>query len=502
MEFLIKIIMSIGLLILVSVGKANLYLSAQPDITFFKIAYRRYTNYSSEPTPQYFKTTPDFGKRCTVNIGKNADLLGSCHVAIELPSIQIENYIEDLSVERKFAWVKKIGYALINYVEIEIGGIIIERHYGDWLNIWNELKTSLGLKKSLDKVIGNVPELTSYSSVKKSHILYIPLAFWFCLDTGLALPIIALAHSDIKIHIEFNDIDSCYKISPSHYINVSNNFCLLNKGEIFYQTYQNNKILGEFIYFDQINKNVYYNPVKGKFVVPSISDTTLKLIGNDTNFELNIVPNSTVVKNVDFFKFNKPSLLSAYILTNYIYLDNFERYNFLNNSHEYLVPIVQNLPDQIMYSINSSYKLPLINPVKMIIWRGILSANILNNNQFDYTTSIYTDEPEDLVQKNLIVINSVNRIDINSIEYYTLIQKYQHKLLSTSKGIYYYSFCLNPQDLQPSGTFNFSKSEDAYLQLKLNKIINYQNTLTLRGYGIQYNILRIGNGLGGLGFNI
>ena len=113
--------MGLGLLLLVSVGKENIYLSIQPEITFFKIAYKRHTNYSIEPTPQYFKTTPDFGRRCTVNISKNADLLGQSHLYIELPNIQLENF----NINKTFSWVNKIGLSLINFIEFEIGGTIL-----------------------------------------------------------------------------------------------------------------------------------------------------------------------------------------------------------------------------------------------------------------------------------------------------------------------------------------------------------------------------------------
>ena len=491
--------MGLGLLILVSVGKENLYLSAQPEITYFKIAYKRYTNYSIEPTPQYFKTTPDFGRRCTVNISKNADLLGKSYLYVELPNIQLENFN---NTKKNFSWVEKIGLALINFIELEVGGTIIDRHYGDWLNIWQEMTNSLGIRNGYNKMIGNTKDLITYSSSKKSTILYIPLSFWFCLDTGLALPLIALQHNDVKIHVDLNEIDLCYKISPSYYLSVSNNYCLLKEKEQFYQIVENNKVIGEFVYFDVLNQRLYYNPVKGKFLVPSTNDSKYKLLGEDSNFEINIKPSSIVVKNEDYFKFNKPSLLNAYLLVNYIYLDNYERMNFIKNSHEYLVPVVQSLPEQIIYSTNATYKLSLVNPVKIIIWRAILNANKNNNNSLDYTTYPYTDLRENIITNNLIVINSINRMELDSPIYYNNIQKYQCNFSNVQEGIYMYSFSLDPKGLQPSGTLNFSKIDDAYIQLTMNKVINYQNPATIKCYAIQYNLFRVIGGIGGIGFNL
>ena len=484
--------MGLGLLILVAIGKENIYLSAQPEITFFKISYKRYTNFSIEPTPQFFKTTPDFGRRCTVNISKNADLIGMTYICVELPNIQINN-------NKSFAWVNKIGIALINYVELEIGGTIIDRHYGDYLNIWNELLIGSGIKKSYNRMIGNIDPLIQYSQTKTNTILYIPLSFWFCQDYGLGIPLIALLHNDIKIHVEFNDINKCYNISPSNYITITDNICLYTKGEKIYQ----NNIVGEFIYFDVINQYLYYNPINGIFTIPIINnDINLIIIGEISNYKVNIKPNSVVVNDIGFFKFNLPSLISAHLLIDYIYLDNFERTHFIKNEHTYLITTVQTVADQTICSSNISYKLPFINPVKLIVWRCILISNINSNNQFNYTTTPFTEEEENLITSNLLVINSVNRCDLDDSNYYTTIQKYQNKFYNKQKGIYLYSFALNPKDLQPSGSMNFSRIDDAYLQLKLNKIINYQNPATIKAYAIQYNLLRINNGIGGLAFNI
>jgi len=487
--------MGLGLLILVSVGKENIYLSAQPEITFFKIAYKRHSNFSIEPTPQYFKTIPDFGLKCTVNVAKNADLMGQTYLYIELPGILSNN-------QKKFAWVKKIGLVLINFIEIEIGGTIIDRHYGDWINIWNEILTGNGHRESYDKIIGNVKELYEYSNNKQTYKLYIPLSFWFCLDTGLSLPLVALLHHDIKINVEFNDIEKCFNVSPNHYIQVTNNFCILEPGEFFIQEYQNEKNIGQFIYFDELEQKIFYNKIKGKFKVPNNdNDNNLKIIGQKTNFDIFIKSNTIVVKDDNIF-ITKPSIIKSYLLINYIYLDNFERYNFLNNSHQYLIPVIQNIPQQIISSINSIYKVPFINPIKLIVWRAVLLSNIEINDFFNYSSYQIKNEKEYLILNNSLLINSIKRMELESNQYYTNIQIYQSKIMNKQFGLYYYSFCLNPIEINPSGTMNFSKIDDSYLQFKMNPIVNYQNPVQVKCYGIQYNIFRISNGLGGIGFNV
>jgi len=492
--------MGLGLLLLVSVGKENIYLSTQPDITFFKIAYKRYTNFSSETVAQYFKNTPDFSRRCTVNISKNADLLGQIYVYINLPDIIKSNHSNLPNNIKKFSYVKKVGLAILKYIDLEIGGILIERHFGDWLNIWNELTLDYGKKNAYDKMIGNIDILTDYSNGKKSYGLNIPLNFWFCQDTGLSLPLISMIHNDIKIHVEFNDFYKIYNESPTHYIQINECFCLFNYNEIIKQNIDGNIAIGKFIYFDIVNQYLYYNKLKGDFIIPTTSLNKYVIKGNDTLYEVNIKPNSLLIQDENYFRFNIPAIIESYLLVNYIYLDNEERFNFINKSHEYLIPIIQNIAEQNYYSSNISYKIPFINPNKIIFWRAQLISNINSNDLFNYTLYPITDTYNNIIDNESIIINSIERMQPNNIELYTNLQIYINNFVSSSPGIHLFSFSLNPKEYQPSGTLNFSQIDDTYIQMNLNKKINYQNNIIIKGYGLQYNIFRVINGLGGLGF--
>jgi len=253
--------MGAGLLLLVSVGKENIYISAQPEITYFRIAYKRYSNFSIETVAQYFKTIPDFSRRVTVNISKNADLLGQSYLFVQLPDIITSNHSMLPQGIKKFAWNKKIGLSLIKYIDFEISGILVERNFGDWLNIWYELIVPLSKKKSFNSMIGNIEALTSYSNGKPSVGLTIPLNFWFCQDSGLSLPLVSMVHNDIKIHVEFNDFDRCFKESPTNYLKLVEPFCLFKKDELFYQTVNNNQNIGQFVYYDVNNQYLFYNKI-------------------------------------------------------------------------------------------------------------------------------------------------------------------------------------------------------------------------------------------------
>lgn len=492
--------MGAGLLLLLSIGHENIYLSTQPDITYFKIAYKRYTNFSIETVSQYFKTIPDFNRKVTVNISKNADLLTQIYLFVSLPDIITSTHSILPYGIKQFAWTEKIGLSIIKSIDLEISGILIERNYGDWLNIWYELTVPLSKKKAYNNMIGNINILTDYSNGKQSRNLSIPLNFWFCQDSGIALPLVSMIYNDIKIHVEFNDFKLCFLETPTNYIKIEEPFCLYKKGEIITQTVNNNQNIGIFVYYDVINQFIFYNKIKGDFISPTTSNISYPLIGLETMFQCNLVLNSSVIIDESYFQYNYPSLLTAYLLVNYIYLDNEERFNFIKKPQQYLIPTVQNIHEQIYYSTNVSYKIPFINPNKIILWRCCLLSNINSNNLFNYTLYPITDTHNSIINKVSIILNSIQRMELNSWEHYSLLQNYLNNFTTPQKGIYMFSFSLDCLDYQPSGTCNFSKIDDTYLQITFNNKINYQNPVSVVGYGIQYNLFRIADGLGGLGY--
>jgi hypothetical protein len=490
--------MGLGELILVAFGERNLYLSHNPKITFFKKVYKKHSNFAIESIPQYLKVTPNFGKKVTVNISKNADLLSKIYLYVELPSLTLSNHTSLPSGIKKVRWVDKIGLALIEKIELEIGGIIIDRITGDWLNISYETTLNDEQYSSYNKMIGNTDDLKKFTNGKDKYNLHIPLNFWFCQNYGLSLPIIALTHHDIKIHIHFNKFNKCIKESPTHYFTIDSNICLFDDDEIIKQTINGTSYIGQFVYFDVTNSRVYYNKILGDFQVPTTVNTLYNITGQSSGYSLMPKPNTFIITDEEYFYFGEPILEDAYLMVDYIYLDSKERWEFSNKNHEYLIPKVSNLSELALYSTNNTYKIPLMNPNKIILWRGILQSNKTINDNFNYTSYPLTDNEDDLIENHQIVINSIKRIEIDKWQHYSYLQNYQSKFSSPQKGIYSYSFCLNPKDYQPSGSFNFSKIDDSYLQVTLNSSVNYQNPVDILLYGIEYNIFSIIDGLGGL----
>ena len=163
-----------GLLQLVAYGAQDVYLTGNPQITFFKVVYRRHTNFSIESIQQTFNGSAEQGKRVTCQISRNGDLVHKLYVVFTKGSFEGDSR------------------DLIEKVEIEIGGQLIDRQYGHWMKIWNELTLPAGKKVGYEKM--------TKSATNK---LYLPLEFWFCRNVGLALPLIALQYHEVKINIEF-----------------------------------------------------------------------------------------------------------------------------------------------------------------------------------------------------------------------------------------------------------------------------------------------------------
>jgi len=191
---------------LVAYGAQDIYLTGNPQITFFKVVYRRHTNFSMEAIEQTFSGSPDFGRKVYCTISRNGDLIHRVYLQVKLPAVKADG-------DSSFRWVNYVGHALIKHVEVEIGGQRIDKHYGDWLHIWNELSQTAGKSDGYDNMVGNVDRL--YRSVGGGQTvdgltLFIPLQFWFCRNPGLALPLIALQYHEVKINLEFRSFsDLC-----------------------------------------------------------------------------------------------------------------------------------------------------------------------------------------------------------------------------------------------------------------------------------------------------
>lgn len=335
---------------------------------------------------RFVNGTVDFGRKVSCTVSRNGDLIHKVYLQATVGGMSGTND----------SWHPYLGHNLIEEVSIEIGGQTIDKHYGTWLNIWNELTQTSEKMDGYKKMVGNVTQLTSNSDAvtTPSYTMYIPLQFWFCRNPGLALPLIALQYHEVKFNITFASFDS------------------LRDG----------------------------------------TTTT------------------------------QPTL-DASLYVDYIYLDTDERRQFAQVQHEYLIEQLQFTGAETVAAGAYKSKLALNHPCKELVW--IVQDTASGAAPTDYKT----------VRSAKLQLNGQDRFSERDGAYFNLVQPYQHHTAIPSDGIYVYSFALNPEQHQPSGTVNMSRIDNATLHLDVVA------AGALKVFAVNYNVLRIMAGMGGLAYS-
>jgi len=576
-----------GLMQLVAYGAQDVYLTGNPQITFWKVTYRRYTNFAIESIEQTFNGQADFGRRVQCTISRNGDLAYRTYLQVTLPEINQMMGVGNFSAGSPGVyarWLDFPGEQLIAQVEVEIGGQRIDRQYGDWMHIWNQLTMTSEQQRAYFKMIGNTTQLTFITDPSFSDVdgpcdslaprqvcaprnalpettLYVPLQFWFCTNPGLALPLIALQYHEVKINLDIRPIDECLWAVTTLNCNTGPDYT---------------------------------------------SSSSQYAVGRP-------VP-ATIAYN--------QSLVAASLYVDYVFLDTDERRRMAQNPHEYLITQLQFTGDESVGSSSNKIKLNFNHPVKELIWVvqsdqnvdycssltcDALLFKVLGAQPFNYTDAIDalpnavhafggpaamaqdknafidarglfqdagaldyiptdvnpdftgywhgpndpynqvnlgglaspapTGAPPDFVAaqgshldgsgvsdagtfvltetsldmhcwgQNPVVtaklqLNGQDRFSEREGSYFSWVQPYQAHTRCPDEGINVYSFALRPEEHQPSGTCNFSRIDNATLQLVLsNATVEGTKTAKVRVYATNYNVLRIMSGMGGLAYS-
>jgi hypothetical protein len=242
--------MSGGLMQLVAYGAQDVYLTGNPEITFFKVVYRRYTNFAIETVNLTFNGNADFGKECNVLITRNGDLVTRMYLRIQLSKLLMTNASSLSDTERAqfyFAYVREIGNYIIDWIRFEIGGTQIDKHWGHWMSTWHDLTKDVNNNPAYRALVGDVDELTSLRSpdsqgyFTQDYILFVPLIFWCNTNTGLALPLIALQYHEVRLWFQFQTFERL--IVNSNNLQLSK----LNNGN---GVFNNASLLVDYVYID------------------------------------------------------------------------------------------------------------------------------------------------------------------------------------------------------------------------------------------------------------
>jgi len=515
-----------GLMQLVAYGAQDVFLTGTPEITFWKVSYRRHTNFAMESIEQTFSGQADFGRRVTCTISRNGDLAYRTYLQVTLPEIN-QSMKNSTGGDVYARWLDFIGEQLIAQVEVEIGGQRIDRQYGDWMHIWNQLTLSKEQQSGYFKMIGNTTQLTYITDPAFADVsgpcastgapnqvcaprkalpettLYVPLQFWFCRNPGLALPLIALQYHEVKLNIDFRPIGECL------------------------------------------------------WAVDALSGTAAKAVSQAY----------------------QQSLVAASLYVDYIFLDTDERRKMAQNPHEYLIEQVQFTGDESVGSSSNKIKLNFNHPCKELIWVVQPDANVdycaslvgdstlfktLGAQPFNYTDAIdalpnaviafgndaqasgatgvidanglfqlngvqaqaagtettgasLTDAGtfvlaetaldmhcwgENPVVTAKLQLNGQDRFSEREGSYFDTVQPFQHHTRAPDCGINVYSFALRPEEHQPSGSCNFSRIDNAVMQLVLSSgTVSGANTAKVRVYAVNYNVLRVMSGMAGVAYS-
>jgi len=470
-----------GLLQLVASGAQDVYLSSNPQITFWKGLYKRHTNFAMEPFRLNLTGQPNWGMKQSVTLGRHADLAYSTYLEVVLPVYEVG------STSVKVDWNNeqgRLGYNLIRYVELEVGGQLIDRLYGEFMYLWDTLTSDANKSKQLWDMVGfaanrssgqpglELPDSSSCSAAtgRQGHpnVLYIPLTFFYTRNPGCALPLISLQYHETKINIQWNekqfvisDFDRVSKLPAPVSAAVYVDYIYMDVEERRRMAQESHEYLIE---------QVQFNEDKGLSSASNRVDLT----------------------------FNHP-------VKELIWVVQPERFTNCK------------IADKANTS-DATYGVPRPTTRRL--------------SPFTYTyasqagTAAANQTPEQPIFEQWIQFNGQDRLDKRYGNYYNRVQPYQHhsgsmvpagfdtNTVTTGGGtvtptkqqaIYCYSFALKPEEHQPSGTCNFSRIDTATIVMQMSGAYvvdeSSDNSWNVRVYAINYNVLRIMSGMAGLSYS-
>jgi len=533
-----------GVIQLIIYGSQDMYLTANPQITYFKVVYRRHTNFSIEPFEINIQN-PKFGNNNLTQIFRLGDLMTKMYLRIV-----INNVIPNEG--SKFAWIRRLGHAIIKNISIEIGGYTVDKQCGTWIDIWYELSRQGYHERGYNNMIGDIPIMTEYNnSPKPEYILIIPLQFWFNRFYGLAIPLISIQYHQIYMKFEIEE--------KNKLIITNNKFTNFDQIQILSASY-----IIDYIYLDILERDFFANMAHEYLIEQVQFDNTDNRVNNQQKY---------------FIQFNHPIKELFWVMKNgnYINSKKFLCYTNKDNWEEEILKCSKQLlldsiillcecdpsPDNggtweefkpLTEGTTINGKINVKNESDRTLWVNTNSliidnysitnkicGNILvNNDRKIILTNIKTDitvrdisipiewMTDTRIQSDDVCVNQFNNYGIlidgsvNPIRYskfqideddrfirrdykfYNYLQPEIHHSNIPKDGINIYSFALYPEKHQPSGTYNISRVKNNVLYLWFEditkednlpdlQIINNQDQLYI--FGLSYNIFRVMNGL-------
>jgi hypothetical protein len=522
-----------GLMQLVAYGAQDVYLTGEPQITFFKVVYRRHTNFSVEPIEQTFNGAADFGRTVTCNINRNGDLISAMYVVVNLQSSTSQSH---------WGYVRRLGHALVESCKIEIGGSKIDEHYGDWLNVWYELTRNIGHERGYAKMIGDVPELTAIGTSHPEARLYVPLQFWFNRNNGLALPLIALQYHDVRVTLKFRDAHACVNhvgaTAPASSELPQMKDALLLIDYVYLDSEERKRFAQaqheylieqlQFTGAESINSTNmkyrlnYNHPSKYLVWVPHLQRYSshrqylawsadgswekareqfakrlwlslrvdgagmLAAGGDDSN---EVTQPAVVAGNRSAG--GRADVLSAKVDAHIVFADA----NGNVAASEANVVLLKN--DLTMEDVSTPLEELALAGAGLAWARGV---GVRAVDHFNSGRNV--DGSHNPCVSAKLQLNGHDRFTTRDGNYFNYVQPHRHFSNTPADGVNVYSFALEPEKHQPSGTCNFSRIDNTTLNVELHgPDVNSASNSVLNIYTVNYNVLRVMSGMAGVAYS-
>jgi hypothetical protein len=438
---------------LVAYGAQDIYLSGNPQITFFKVVYRRHTNFSIESIEQVFNGNPTFGQKVSATVSRNGDLVNHVYLQVQFPALSTGSVYGSaasaLPTGTTVAWTNALCHALVRYIDIEVGGQRIDRHFGLWLELWDELTQTSEKQNGYNHMVGKYnANIGLLGNANNSRIYYLPLMFWFNRNPGLSLPLIALQYHEVKISIEFRNANELIvTLNADGTRNQTNNTSSISDSAGV--TLTNAALWVDYVYLDTDERRRF-------------AQMSHEYLIDQTQYQG-----------------SEP-----------VQFGNTSNYKFRLNFNHPVKELVWALQRQVNATVGTSYN----------DWFNFSAADAGTPNP---------SKAVDLMADAKILLNGHDRFATRPQTYFRLVQPWQCHTRVPNKHIYLYSFGLRPEEHQPSGTCNFSRIDNAQLVMDLTppNQLPFDTTTTDGQSGVlyifapNYNVFRVMSGMGGLAYS-
>lgn len=541
-----------ALMQLVAYGAQDVFLTGTPEITFWKVSYRRHTNFAMESIEQTFSGQADFGRRVTCTISRNGDLCYRTYLQVTLPEIN-QSQATSGTAGVYARWLDYVGEQLVSQVEVEIGGQRIDRHYGDWMHIWNQLTLSSEQQRGYFKMIGHTTQLVYITDPTFANIagacsstggpnqvcaprnalpettLYIPLLFWFCRNPGLALPLIALQYHEVKINIDFRPIGECLWAVKNM---ISSDGTTQSVTSCYQQSLVAASLYIDYVFLDtDERRKMAQNP--HEYLFEQLQFTGDESVGSSSNkIKLNfnhpckeliwvVQPDS----NVDYCSSLEAgtTLFKTLGAQPFNYTDAIDA--LPNAIHAFGGPTETSGSNAFILASSGLFQMPGAGDVPMTAASAASSVWATGGNTYDAfeaqsgtPSGSYLSDAGTFVLSETALdmhcwgenpcvtaklqLNGQDRFSEREGSYFDVVQPFQHHTRAPDCGINVYSFALRPEEHQPSGSCNFSRIDNAVLQLVLSSAtVSGTATAKVRVYAVNYNVLRVMSGMAGVAYS-